>query len=347
MPYRCIVLCLAFLVSASELRADSPAERLLRKPDSWFGSDDGRTVLSNVLSWQTRYGDWPKNTDTTSSAFTGDGEPPAGTFDNGATTGELRLLAKAFRVTGQEELQRAFLRGLDHILTAQYPHGGWPQFYPLSDKYHRHVTFNDGTMIRLMEFLRDVSESDDFEFVDRKRRVASGEAVARGVECIVKCQIRVEGRLTVWCAQHDAETLAPTKARSYELSSLSGAESAGVLRFLMSLEEPSPDVVRAVHAAAAWFQSSGIDGYRYARVEERSLSPDADAPRLWARFYEIETNRPIFCDRDGIVKYNLEDIGRERRNGYTWYGTWGAVALKDYGKWCERRAITPPSAVRD
>ncbi len=39
--------------------------------------------------------------------------------------------------------------------------------------------------------------------------------------------------------------------------------------------------------------------------------------------YEIETNRPFFCDRDGITKYALKEIGSERRNGYGWYGNWG------------------------
>ncbi|MFG0295883.1 MAG: pectate lyase, partial [Maioricimonas sp. JB045] len=62
------------------------------------------------------------------------------------------------------------------------------------------------------------------------------------------------------------------------------------------------------------------------------LTPDPDAPPLWARFYEIETNRPIFSDRDGIVKYDIQEIGSERRGGYTWYGTWGTRALKEYAR---------------
>ena len=37
---------------------------------------------------------------------------------------------------------------------------------------------------------------------------------------------------------------------------------------------------------------------------------------MWARFYEIGTNRPIFSDRDGFAKHDLSEIGYERRNGY-------------------------------
>ena len=66
---------------------------------------------------------------------------------------------------------------------------------------------------------------------------------------------------------------------------------------------------------------------------------DESAPALWARFYEIGTNRPIFCDRDGVAKYRLSEIGSERRNGYAWLGKWSDILLKsEYPKWKERVA---------
>lgn len=58
-----------------------------------------------------------------------------GTFDNAATTGELRVLARAFQVTSDTRYEKAFLTGFDHILEAQYPNGGWPQYYPLREGY--------------------------------------------------------------------------------------------------------------------------------------------------------------------------------------------------------------------
>ena len=325
-----------FIVSAS-LHAGTPAENLADKPETWFRSDNGRSALECILSWQTEHGDWPKNMDTTSQKFSGDGKKPAGTFDNGATTGELRVLARAFRATGDARYQQAFLAGFDHILKAQYPNGGWPQFYPLSDGYHRHITFNDGTMIRLMEFLRAAATIEDCAFLDRDRRSAARLAVDRGVQCIVKCQVVIDGVPTVWCAQHDEITLAPAKARSYEHPSLSGAESAGVLMFLMSLDDPTPEVIRAVKAGAAWFESAKIEGYRYRKSStEPALTKDPKASPLWARFYEIQSSRPIFSDRDGVVKYDIEQIGSERRGGYTWYGNWGDRVGKTYANWPHR-----------
>ena len=337
MIQRGFVIAITFLALCTSLRAATPAENLTRKPDSWFSSDEGRNAMDCILSWQSGHGDWPKNKDTTRENFTGDRSRLQGTFDNGATTGELRTLARAFRVTGDARYKDALILGFDHIIDAQYSNGGWPQYFPLSKHYHRHITFNDGTMIRLMGFLRDTTTSADSAFLDEVRRTAAAKAIERGIDCIVKCQVIVNGTPTVWCAQHDEVTLAPTDARSYELASLSGAESAGILNYLMSLDEPTPEVVRAVKSGVAWFESVRIDGFRYRKSgSERNLTKDATARPLWARFYEVHTNRPFFCDRDGVVKYDIEDIGSERRGGYTWYGNWGDSLAKVYAKWPHR-----------
>jgi pectate lyase len=327
---------LIFLRSAP-VHAATPAENLLNKPDAWFRSDEGRQALQCILTWQSDHGDWPKNTNTTAQQFSGDRAKLQGTFDNGATTGELRALARAYQATGDIRYQKAFLRGFNHILKAQYPNGGWPQYYPLSDDYHRRITFNDDAMIRLMTFLRDAGTREEFAFLDKDRCAAAITAVNRGIDCIVKCQIIVDGARSVWCAQHDEETLAPAKGRSYELASQSGAESAGILLFLMSIDKPSPEVIRAVKSGAAWFEAVKIEGYRYKQsIKEPNLTRDPSAGPLWARFYEINTNRPFFCDRDGIVKYNIEEIGAERRRGYKWYGNWGERVAKAYAQWPHR-----------
>jgi pectate lyase len=286
-----------------------------------------------ILSWQSEHGDWPKNTDTT-KPYLGKRSEIEGTFDNGATTGELRTLARAFNATGGERYEKAFLLGFDHILKAQYENGGWPQYYPLRQGYYTHITFNDNCMVRLLEFLRDTVEAKEFEFLDNNRRATATKALERGIDCIVKCQVVVKGVPTVWCAQHDEFTLEPAIARTYELASLSGSESAGILKYLMSLENPSPEVQRAVKAGVAWFKSVKLEGIRIEKIDgDRQVIKDDSASPVWARFYEIETNRPFFCDRDGVPKYALKDIGSERRNGYAWYGSWGESLLDTYAKW--------------
>src|SRR5205085_2775321 len=179
------------------------------------------------------------------------------------------------------------------------PTGGWPQFDPPGPNYHRHITFNDDAMVRLMELLREVADRDTYRFVDADRRSAARQAFDRGVACILKCQIVVNGKPTAWCAQHDEKDYRPRPGRTYELVSLSGAESVGVVRLLMSLDRPSPEVVRAVEGAVAWCEAAKLTGIRVV-VEKDEKAPrgfnkvvvrDPKAPPLWARFYEIGTNR--------------------------------------------------------
>ena len=47
---------------------------------------------------------------------------------------------------------------------------------------------------------------------------------------------------TAWCAQYDEVSLLPAKARAFELPSLSGEESVGIVRFLMDTEQPTPAI---------------------------------------------------------------------------------------------------------
>lgn len=314
-------------------------DRYLDRDDEWYSSDKGKTILENILSWQDQYGSWPKNVSTASRPYTGDRKDLQGTFDNAATTGEMRLLAKAYQVTGQPQYREAFLKGLDLILKAQYPTGGWPQYYPPSKAYHRHITFNDNSMVRLMYLLDDVAASPDCDFVDAPRRTAAGEAFKRGIECILKCQIRINGKLTVWCAQHDEIDYRPQSARSYELVSFSGGESAEILRLLMRQENPSLQMIQAIQAGIRWYEDSKVEGLRVKWIQgKRKAVEDPEAPPLWARFYEIETNRPMFCDRDGVRKYDYNEINPERTEGYAWYGDWGNAVLADYEKWKEKFA---------
>lgn len=294
------------------------------KSDEWYRSDDGIRIAENVVSHQSLQGDWPKNGDTATVRFDGDRSKLKGTFDNGATINEIRFLARAFKATGQTEYRDRALQAIDLILKAQYSNGGWPQSYPPGKDYHRHITFNDNTMVNLMTLMREVATSNRFEMAGDDQRRACQKAFDSGIDCILKCQIEVNGTKTVWCAQHDEVTFEPRPARSYELVSLSGAESAGILKLLMSLENPRPEILAAVDAGTRWFDAVKLTGIRETRVgRDRVIVLDQNAHPIWARFYEIGTNRPFFSGRDGVKKYSLHEIEAERRNGYAWYGNWG------------------------
>jgi len=322
---------LTFAAGVRPCAAAGPRD-YLSKSDAWYQSEEGRQVTANILSWQSSRGGWPKNMDTTARPNTGGSLQ--GTFDNGATTAELRFLARAFRATGSRRCREAFLEGLAHILEAQYPTGGWPQFHPPSQYYHRHITFNDDAMVRLMELLRDLATSSDYTFLGASARQAAQESFDRGVQCILECQIVVNGKRTVWCAQHDRRTLEPQGGRAYESVSLSGGESVGVLRLLMSIDDPSQPVVDAIVGGVRWYESAKItdpDKLRAIGVETPG----------WARFYDIPTNRPIFSGRDGGKKFNLKEIESERAEGYSWWGRYGNAVAGEHKKWKQRHTHNP------
>lgn len=328
-----VVVCLCGMAHGARFSWSSYAS----KPDDWYRGEEGRRIADNILSWQDEHGSWPKNENTASAPFDGKPDKLPGTFDNGATTGEMRFLARAFRVTGQVRYQEAFLKALDLILKAQYPTGGWPQYYPPSRAYHRYITFNDNTMVQLMILLEEIATGPEYDFVDATRRTAAKQAFDRGVECILKCQIRVKDKLTVWCAQHDELDYSPRPGRSYELVSLSGSESADILKLLMGLDNPSRRVIDAITAGVEWYESAKVTGIRIQSVQgRRTAVQDPNAEPLWARFYEIDSNRPFFCDRDGVPKYDYNQIDRERSNGYSWYGDWGQDVIKAYQKWLKK-----------
>lgn len=355
-------LCLAIVAAtfaasapAQEPSVEVPWSRALDQDPAWYSGAEAIRIAENVLLYQHDNGAWAKNIDMAEAL--GDAErarilaektEDGTTLDNGATFTQIRYLARVHEAAPQDRFRAATLRGIDYLLEAQYDNGGWPQFYPLVPGYYEHVTFNDGAMIGVMTLLRDVAEGrSPFTFVDAARRDRAAQAVARGLDVILRTQVVVDGVPTAWCAQYDRVELTCAQARSYELPSLSGGESVGIVRYLMGLEDPAPEVVRAVEHAVRWFEEARLTGI--ATIDrpdptlpggfDRVVVEDPDAPPIWGRFYEIGTNRPIFVGRDGVIRYSLAEIEHERRIGYRYLGYWPAELLeREYPEW--RRSLT-------
>lgn len=316
-------------------------------------------VADNMLLYQRNIGGWPKHIGDVKIDYTKQLSPTekAGvadntfmndaTIDNDATSKEIRYLIKAYKKTGSQKYLEAVEKGIQYLLIMQGNLGGWPQFYPDSSLYRSEITYNDDAMINAMNVLWDVENGiNGFNVVNPSLKKPSAKAIRKGIECILKTQVSVNGKLTVWCAQYDHKTLQPAKARAYELVSLSGAESVGIVEFLMKIENPSKEIKDAINSAVQWFEKSKIVGCKYVNTEDTSqpngrdrvLLPDKNA-ELWARFYDIETNKPFFLGRDGIKKWSVAEIENERRTGYAWYGTWPQELLgTDYPEWLKKNS---------
>jgi len=310
-------------------------------------------VAETILLYQRSSGGWPKNYDRDQelsqqdkSKIRQDRSNNDTMIDNGATHQEIRLLAAAYQSSGDKRFRDAAQKGIAYLLAGQYDNGGWPQRFPEPQGYAKYITFNDDAMIGVMRLLRDVSrDRETYSFVSDDVRQQCAMAVQRGLTCILECQIRVNGRLTAWCAQHDEKTFQPRKARSYELVSLSGHESVGIVRFLMEIENPSKQVVESIEGAVRWFHQAKLEGIKLVVVKDASkpggrdkvVVKDPQASPLWARFYDIQTNTPIFCSRDGIPRTSLAEISHERRNGYSWLGAFARdLFARDLPAWKKR-----------
>ncbi len=321
----------------------------LNQSAAFWSTPEAARIADVVVSFQTPAGGWNKGT-----AFnvaprrpgerSGSEAGYAGTIDNDATVTPLRFLGKTLSAAVPDHPRYAawhasFLRGIDYLLTAQYPNGGWPQVFPLEGGYHDAVTFNDGAIINVLSLLRDIATPRAdfaFAFVPAALRDRAQAAFVRGLDCVLACQIVVRGRRTVWCQQYDMLTLAPVGARNYEMPSQSAGESAGIVLFLMTLPEPSPAVVAAVHAAAAWFQKTPLRDVVFKPAPDgtgRKLLPSPGAGPLWPRYSEIGSDRPLFGDRDLTIHDDVSEISAERRNGYAWFTDSPKRLLDHYAKW--------------
>jgi PelA/Pel-15E family pectate lyase len=332
-------------------------EIINKSEPAWFATAEAKAVAENVLLYQRTIGGWPKNIQMQNPLTEAEKQKLIAlkpdmkevTTDNGATCQEMLFLSKMYAQTPDERYKNAFLAGLDYLLKAQYEkNGGWPQFYPLKKGYYTHITYNDDSMVHILNVLKQCIDKTDYYSIKPSEATLEKAKIAfnKGIDCILKTQYKQNGVLTAWCAQHDEFTLLPANARAFELASLSGKESAKIVLLLMSIENPSPEIITAVNSSVAWFEKTKITGLREDRVPvpnskilEKVMVKDPNAEPLWARFMELNDNTPFFCDRDGIKKASISEIGQERRTGYAWYTNEPKEVLKKYIAWKKKHSL--------
>ncbi|MBF4488206.1 pectate lyase [Flavobacterium sp. CSZ] len=355
-----VLFSICFAVNAQNTYKNWPD--IIRKNDAgWFGTEQAKKIAENVLLYQRDIGGWPKNIQMQQELTPQQKKDLLAlkkstkeiTTDNSATCQEMLFMSKMYAQVKDERYKESFLKGLDYLLEAQYSNGGWPQFYPLKKGYYTHITYNDDSMVNILNIIKHVSEDTDFYSIQPSAATIekAKKSFDKGIDCILKTQYKQNGVLTAWCAQHDEVTLAPANARAFELASLSGYESAKIVLLLMSIEKPSKEIITAVRSAQAWFEKTKITNLEEKRVLndqgkiiDKNMIVTENASPIWARFMELDNNEPFFCDRDGVRRKSLDQIGSERRNGYSWYSDAPKEVLKKYPAWAIKNGIKLSSA---
>lgn len=312
-------------------------------------------IADNILLFQRNNGGWPKNYDMKAILTPEQVDSVVSTknilhttFDNSTTYTHIQYLAQVYTDTKIEKYKEACLKGFDFILTSQYANGGWPQYYPIEEgDYSRRITFNDGAYIGIMETLKMIIDGDpNYSFIGNDLHIKIQNAYDKGLDCILKMQIVDNNKLTVWCQQHDEVDLSPAWARAFEPPSICNGESAPVVLFLMNIDHPDAKIIESVQSAVKWFQDSKIYNTKVKFIKapleksqwkssrfDRVVVIDSSAAPIWTRYYELKTDRPLFCDRNSKYLYSLAEVSRERRSGYGWYTYAPQEVLDQYPDW--------------
>lgn len=315
-----------------------------------YAPEQYKEIANNFIAYQNQDGGWPRNIDwlailpPDSVYSTLSDRYKRSTLDNRNTYSQIDYLAHVYTLTRQARYKDAALKGLSYLLKTQKKNGGWRGWDVDA------ITYNDEVTTGVLELFLRINEGDiHYTWLDDTMREKIHQAFWKGIDMILRTQYVQNGTKTVWGQQHDNKTLLPTHARSFELPSLVSSESCSILRLLMHIPHPTPPVIDAVKAGISWLEKSAIQGIRIEKVPidktqitnaeypyDRIVVEDAKAPRIWARFYELDTNRPFMANRNGKKVYQLKDVAPERRVGYAWYTYVPEAILQAYPAWIKK-----------
>ena len=223
-----VLACIAALLSSSLTHAQKSEVTYKSKQPykSWvkmapklngdfFKTKEAIRIGDNVLLYQQTTGGWPKNIyipaeldeKERKEVLSEKDDVNQSTIDNTATTTEITYLSRLYNATDIKKNKKAAKKGNRYLFEAHYDNGGWPQFYPRPTGYYTHITYNDDAMINVMEVLQDIAnDKAPYTYLPEDIRKQAQAAVDKGIECILHTQVKQNGKLTVWCAQHEEHT---------------------------------------------------------------------------------------------------------------------------------------------
>jgi PelA/Pel-15E family pectate lyase len=326
-------------------------------PDPKIKPKEAQQVGLSLISYQLPTGGWGKNrnwlvperqahqayvVDTslakTDPLYNSDPGRYLGTIDNDATISEIRYLAKLATILGRPESQKfetSVLKGLDYLVMAQYPNGGFPQIYPLEGGYHDAITFNDNAMISALSLLKDAaSGADPYAFIPKSKRALYQLSYEKGLINLLNSQYKINNMISIWPQQVHPISLAPLGGRAFEPPALSTSESTKIIEFLFDHQANDGAIQNAAISGALCLKALLIEQKSWVKDQNNNyqLITDPKSSGVWARFYDLNAERPLFGDRDGKIYDQIDPISTERRNGYAWYTTAPAKVISKVTK---------------
>jgi PelA/Pel-15E family pectate lyase len=229
------------------------------------------------------------------------GDWNASSLDDGQTQSALQFLIRMDQALGlaDAKIHEAAVYGLDALLAAQFPNGGFPQVwrgpvgspsvvkasYPEYDwktegrikNYWDHYNLNDNIAGHVADALILAHEVYGEERYKR--------ALAKLADFLILAQMPQPQ--PGWCQQYSFE-MVPLWARRFEPPAITGSESQDVMKTLIKVARytGAKKYLEPISRALAYFRAS--------------LLPDGRV----ARFYELKTNRPLYMDGEYRLTYD-------------------------------------------
>lgn len=274
-----------------------------------------------LLRGQLHSGGWQNHIDFDPElrrklAYRIDGQPGKkarnlSSFDDDQTQAALRFLMKVDRALQFKDaaIHDATLFGLQAVVSNQFPNGGWAQVFDDADKlkarvgtnelvtragypktwprefpggdYWFYLTLNDQALVRVMQTMWLAGEIYE--------QPAYRESALRAADFILAAQMPEPQ--PAWAQQYNY-AFEPVWARKFEPPAVSGGESQVVIDGLLDLYLATADkrYLAPIPKAIAYLKRSRL----------------ADG-RL-ARFYELQTNKPLYFTRDYKLTYSDDDM---------------------------------------
>lgn len=291
-----------------------------------FHLDAARETAYGLIQGQLRSGGWTYVIDTSPTgreryAYRRGGSEQGrniSTLDDDTTQSALRFLVQLDRELkfADNQVRESVRYALEALLSVQYPNGAWSQGFegppdpgrfpvtkashperwpwkwPGSQQYWFRYTFNDNSLADAIELMFLVEEvySDPragAPFNELAERCRTAAEKAGGFILLAQ----LPEPQPAWAQQYDFD-MHPSWARKFEPPAVTGGESQGVLRTLLMLYRMTADrrFLEPVPRAIEYLQ--------------RSRLPDG----RFARFYELETNRPLYFTKDYELTYDDSDV---------------------------------------
>lgn len=206
-------------------------------------------------------------------------------------------------------------------LAASFP-TTWPRTYPGHQQYWDCYTLND-------DLARDMI--DTLYLVEDVYGDGRGAAAAvRLADSLLLAQM--PSPQPAWAQQY-SDDMQPVWARKFEPPAISGGESQGVIAALLQVYDRTGDrkYLPAIGKALDYLESCELPGQQL------------------ARFYELQTNRPLYFTRDYVLTYDDSDCPTH----YSFIVKSRLEKLRrDYteatrGAWRRRNVVSKPKAVSD